>query len=46
MRMLEMGPPVKDVLEYYSGSLRTGITYAGGVDIKTLQDEVEFIKIN
>jgi IMP dehydrogenase/GMP reductase len=45
VRMLEVGEEVKTLLEYYSGSLRSGITYAGANDIKSFQDKVEFIRL-
>ena len=43
--LLDIGEPVDKLIERYSGALRSGITYAGGVDIKSLQDNVEFIRV-
>jgi IMP dehydrogenase len=45
VRMLDIGPSLEKVLEYYTGALRTGITYSGALDIKTLQERVEFIRL-
>lgn len=45
VRYLEPGPSVGDLLGTYSGALRSGITYAGGTDISTFQDGVDFVKI-
>jgi len=43
--LLEMGESVPALLERYSGALRSGITYAGATDIKSLQELVKFIRI-
>lgn len=45
VKYLDIGEPVNMLLERYSGALRSGITYAGGVDIKSFQENVEFIRI-
>lgn len=45
VRYLEIGDPADKLLERYSGALRSGITYAGGYDIVSLQNNVEFIQI-
>lgn len=42
---LDLGEPVANLMERYAGALRSGITYAGGKDIKTAQESVEFIRI-
>lgn len=39
---IKEGEPVKDLINRYSGALRSGITYAGGYDIKTAQERVKF----
>lgn len=44
-RLLDIGEPVHDLVEKYSGALRSGITYAGGFDIKSFQNNVEFVRI-
>jgi IMP dehydrogenase/GMP reductase len=41
---LDIGEPVADLIERYSGALRSGITYAGANDIKSFQDQVEFVR--
>lgn len=43
--LLDLGESVEKLLERYSGALKSGITYAGGKDIKSYQNNVEFIKI-
>ncbi len=45
VRMLEISKPVAEVVEYYCGALRTGITYTGANSIKSLQDNIEFIRL-
>jgi len=45
VRYLDIGESVESLIERYTGALRSGITYAGGKDIKTFQDNVEFIKL-
>jgi len=42
---MDIGESVNNLLERYSGALRSGITYAGGKDIKSFQENVEFIRI-
>jgi len=41
---LDLGEPVADLIERYMGALRSGITYAGANDIKSFQDQVEFVR--
>jgi hypothetical protein len=43
IRYLPISEPVKMVLERYSGALRSGITYAGAKDIKSLHNCAEFV---
>jgi IMP dehydrogenase/GMP reductase len=45
VKYLDIGESVDALLERYQGALRSGITYAGGRDIKSFQDNVEFIRI-
>jgi IMP dehydrogenase/GMP reductase len=45
VRYLDIGKPVAQMLEVWQGALRSGITYSGGVDIKSFQECVEFIRI-
>lgn len=45
VRYLPLGESLKDLLNRWSGALKSGITYAGGKDIKTFQENVEFIRI-
>jgi IMP dehydrogenase len=45
VKYLDMGEPVEALLERYQGALRSGITYAGGKDIITFQENVEFIRL-
>lgn len=40
---LELGESLEKLIERYSGALKSGITYAGGKDIKSFQESVEFI---
>lgn len=42
---LEPAGPVASLVERYTGALRSGITYAGATDIKSFQDNVEFITV-
>lgn len=42
---LDIGEPVADLIERYVGALRSGISYAGGKDIKSFQDTVEFVRV-
>ena len=41
---LDLGEPVEALLNRYAGALRSGITYGGGKDIKTFQDNVRFVR--
>lgn len=45
VRFLDVGPSVNNIIETYSGALRSGITYAGANDILSFQKEVEFVRI-
>jgi IMP dehydrogenase/GMP reductase len=45
VRYLDIGKPIKQMLEVWQGALRSGITYGGGVDIKSFQECVEFIRL-
>lgn len=45
VRYLDMGESAGALLERYSGALRSGITYAGGNDIKSFHESVEFVRI-
>lgn len=42
---LKIGEPVKNLVERYSGALKSGITYAGGKNIRSFQDNVEFVRL-
>ena len=42
---LEIGENVDKLLRRYAGALRSGISYAGGKDIKTFQEDVEFVRL-
>jgi IMP dehydrogenase/GMP reductase len=42
---LEPSGPVEELLDAYAGALRSAITYAGAVDIKSFQNLVKFIRI-
>lgn len=42
MMYVEIGETVEDLLERYSGALRTGITYVGATDINSFQKNVKF----
>lgn len=44
IKYLEMGDNLSGVIEQYSGALRSGITYGGGKDIKSFQDNVKFVR--
>lgn len=43
-RYLDLGESISDLLERYSGALRSGITYAGATGIKSLQEKAEFVR--
>lgn len=45
VRYLELGKPLSEMLELWRGALRTGITYGGGIDIPSLQECAEFIRL-
>lgn len=45
VRYLDIKYTLKDMLELYSGALRSGITYSGGSDINSFQKNVEFIRL-
>jgi IMP dehydrogenase len=42
---LDIGESLENLLERYSGALKSGITYVGGKDIKTARENAEFIEI-
>jgi IMP dehydrogenase/GMP reductase len=41
---LDIGEPLENLMERYSGALRSGITYAGGNDIKSFQQNARFVR--
>jgi len=43
VRYLDVGEPLPNLLERYCGALKSGITYAGGNDIYSFQNNVEFV---
>lgn len=45
VKYLDPGVSVDQLLERYQGALRSGITYAGGKDVVSFQDSVEFIRL-
>lgn len=45
VKYLDIGENLENLLERYSGALKSGITYGGAVDIKTFQDKVKFVRI-
>jgi hypothetical protein len=45
VKLLKIGPSVVDMINNFQGALRTGITYGGGIDIKSFQQEVKFIEL-
>lgn len=45
VKYLDLGKPVDKMLELWQGALRTGISYAGGTDIRSFQETVEFIRL-
>lgn len=42
---LDVGEPVENLLERYTGALRSGITYAGARDVAGFQDRVKFVRV-
>lgn len=46
VRYLDIGESLENLVERYSGALRSGITYAGGNDIESFQNSVEFVRIS
>jgi IMP dehydrogenase/GMP reductase len=42
---LDLGEPVAQFIERYSGALRSGITYSGATDVRSFQDKVEFVRL-
>ena len=42
---LDIGESAERLLERYSGALRSGISYAGSKDIRSFQDNVEFVRL-
>ena len=45
VRYLKVGEPLENFLKRWSGALKSGITYAGGKDIQSFQENVEFVKL-
>lgn len=45
VRYLEISGSITDMIEKYSGALRSGITYSGANDIKSFHNNVEFIEL-
>ena len=45
VRHLPMGQPASELIERYSGALRSGMTYAGAHDIKSFHQNVGFIRL-
>lgn len=45
IRFLDVGLSLEKLLERYSGALKSGITYAGAIDINSFQSNVEFVQI-
>jgi IMP dehydrogenase len=45
VRLLDLGEPLESLLKRWSGALKSGITYAGGNDIPSFQNTVEFLKL-
>jgi hypothetical protein len=41
---LDIGESEENLIERYSGALRSGITYAGANDIETFQNRVQFVR--
>lgn len=45
VRHLKLGEPLEPFLKRWSGALKSGITYAGGKDIQSFQETVEFVRL-
>jgi IMP dehydrogenase len=45
VRYLGIGEPLEPFLKRWRGALMSGITYGGGKDIQSFQNEVEFVKL-
>ncbi len=45
VKYLDIGENVEQLVERYSGALRSGITYAGGTDIASFQESVDFVRL-
>jgi IMP dehydrogenase len=45
LKYIEIGQSVKELIEKYSGALRSGITYSGANNIKSFQKRVKFIRL-
>lgn len=43
--LLPISESVEQVVEHYTGALRSGITYAGGLSIKEAQESVKWVKL-
>ena len=41
---LDLGEGVENLMQRYAGALRSGISYAGGNDIKSFQEKVKFVR--
>ena len=42
---LDMGEPLKDLINRYSGALRSGISYAGANNIDNFREKVKFVRL-
>ncbi len=45
VKLLDIGESLPKLLERYSGALKSGITYGGGNDINSFQNNVEFVQL-
>jgi len=45
VRYLDISGSLENMLNRYSGALRSGITYAGAKNISTLHESVEFVRV-
>jgi hypothetical protein len=45
VRYLDIGMGVKQLLERYSGALKSGISYSGAFDIRSFQKNVDFVRL-
>lgn len=44
IKYLDIGEPVEQLLDRYTGALRSGITYSGAQDINSFQQKVKFVQ--